>query len=569
MNLKKPVFSSIACALVTIATVVVIATLYWTVGPGMLPVTLSDIWQYVWSYGFADPSSRCQIDLACRASNLRLLFEDQLIRQQAILTIASALIGGVITFIASITHAPIRETARTTLGNKLFYDADARRSLRHHLRRTGKADDKCLWLMPYVQLPKNAEAFNINLMGGHGSGKTGVLRGLADQILKRGDLTILHDAKGDLTAGLPLDSFISVGARNKGTWIWSMGRDIKDLHAAGEVSAKLIPTELTGDTIWADSARSILSGLIESLQQEHQLTWGWEELYQCVFQKPRQIHSQLSKSQSPVASLIEFDNQGILSRTSQSILLTLWIAALKSIRPIAILARSVPRSRRFSISEYLLPNSTLPKTIVLQHAADYPILSTALSGLLIEIVAGEILSASSPNRSTPWLYLILDELPLLKRLDRLPELLNVGREKGVRCITATQDWEQIEKYYGPEDSKTLEARFKIKIVCQLGICETRDRVVEHFGGQRTIEEWDYAGDNKPKIRRESRVPVIEHHQLSDELGVIKSGNKLNIRVAIFGIGPPGIVNIPFTEWPVRRPAHVPLQQISAKSKTLN
>jgi len=214
----------------------------------------------------------------------------------------------------------------------------------------------------------------------------------------------------------------------------------------------------------------------------------------------------------------------------------------------------------------LSPNSRLPKTIVLQHAADYPVLSTAISGLLIEIVAGKILAPSSPNRSTAWLHLILDELHVLKHLKRLPELLSVGREKGVRCIAATQDWEQIEKIYGPEDSKTLEARFRIKIVCQLGICETRNRVVEHFGGQRTTLEWDYAGENKPKTRRESQVPVIEHHQLSDELGVFEKGRKLNVRVAIFGLGSPGILNIPFTSWAARRPAHVPLPPTSTQTK---
>lgn len=566
MKLEKPLFHSIACAFVASATVCIIAALYWTLGPSKLPVTVFDIWEYVWDLGFADPNSKCSIDLACRASNFNLLFADQIIRNHIILITGAAMIGGAVAFLVNIAHAPLREVAQTIWGNKLLYDADARRSFRRYLRKSGKTDDRGLWLTPHVQLNSNSEASGISVLGGHGSGKSGVIRALADQILKRGDLTILNDAKGDLTAGLPQKDFILLAARSKDGWLWAIGRDIKDPHAAYELSIKFIPTELTGESVWPNSARSILSALIESLQQEHGLAWGWEELYQCVFQSAQKIHARLNKIQSPAAEIIEFDNQGNLNRTSQSILLTLWIAALQSIRPIALLAKSVPKSRRFSISEWLSPNSRLPKTIVLQHAADYPILSTAISGLLIEIVAGKVLAPSSPNRSTSWLNLILDELHVLKHLERLPELLSVGREKGVRCIIATQDWEQIEKIYGPEDSKILDARFRIKIVCQLGICETRNRVVKDFGGQRTIVEWDYAGENKPKIRRESQVPVIEHHQLSDELRVFKKGKKLNVRVAIFGLGSPGILNIPFTAWPPQRPAHVSFSQSSTKTK---
>ncbi|MBC52736.1 MAG: hypothetical protein CMQ34_02765 [Gammaproteobacteria bacterium] len=567
MNLEKPLLPSIACALVASTTVGIIATLYWIIGPGKLPVTLFSIWEFVWDLGFADPNSTCSIELACRASNLRELFADQMIRNHIILIVGAAMIGGAVAFIVNIAHAPLREVAQTILGNKLLYDADARRSFRRYLRKSGKIDDQGLWLTPHVQLNSNAEASGISVLGGHGSGKSGVTRALAGQILKRGGLTIINDAKGDVTAGLPQEDFILLAARSSMGWLWAIGRDITDPHAASELSIKFIPSELTGESVWPNSARSILSALIESLQQEHGLAWGWEELYQCVFQSSQRIHARLNRIKSPAAEILEFDNQGNLNKTSQSILLTLWIAALQSIRPISLLAQSVPKSRRFSISEWLSPSSCLPKTIVLQHAADYPILSTAVSGLLLEIVAGKILAPSSPNRQTAWLHLILDELHVLKHLERLPELLSVGREKGVRCIIATQDWEQIEKIYGPEDSKILDARFRIKVVCQLGICETRNRVVKDFGGQRTTVEWDFAGENKPKTRRESQVSVIEHHQLSDELGVIKKGRKLNVRVAIFGLGSPGILNIPFTSWPARRPAHVPLPPRSSQTKT--
>jgi hypothetical protein len=196
--------------------------------------------------------------------------------------------------------------------------------------------------------------------------------------------------------------------------------------------------------------------------------------------------------------------------------------------------------------------------MVLQHAADYSALSATLGGLLIDVISGKILAPSMPNRRTPWLHLVLDELAVLGRVAKLPKLLNVGREKGVRTVASTQDWEQITKLYGREDAATLEARFKVKVVCQLGISETRDRVVERFGGKRTIATWETVEVNGPKVRRETETFVIEPELLSDELGVRETAGQVLVRCAVFGLGNPAVVDIPFTVWPERREAHMPV-----------
>jgi hypothetical protein len=154
------------------------------------------------------------------------------------------------------------------------------------------------------------------------------------------------------------------------------------------------------------------------------------------------------------------------------------------------------------------------------------------------------------------LHLILDELPVLGRLEQFPKLLNVGREKGAAAIVATQDWEQILKLYQQHDAATLEARFKIKVVCRLGISETRDRVVSKYAGRRTIETWVVVKKDKfEKTRHESEIDVIEPNYLDDELGVRVVDSFLVVRVLVFGLGNPAVVEIPFTQWRKRREAY--------------
>lgn len=522
--------------------------------------TLLNIFHYVWRDGFVSPS--CGYDLACRLSNLGTVLSDSTIRLHLKLLCVATTVSTVIAFLIMDWDAPLREVVLIAIGSKVLYGRDARRSLRKHIRRTGSVDPSALWLMPHVQLTIEAEASNISLLGTHGSGKTGVLRGWAEQVIERGDRCVIHDAKGDFTAGLPVDDFLLLAPRDMRGWIWAIGRDVVDKEAAREVAAKLVPKATTGEAVWTDSARAVLAGVIEVLQHRERqadgVTWGWPQLFHMVFLPPLALRAELLNIGSAVASIIDIDEDGRLSRSSQSILLTLWIAALTNIRPLADVASATPKDRHFSINEWLSPQSGLPKTIVLQHAADYPELTSTISGLFVEVLAGRLLAVSTPTRNTPWVYLILDELSTLKRLDRLPGLLNVGREKGVRCIAATQDWEQIIKVYGREDAATLEARFTIKAVCKLGISETRDRVIDKFAGRRDIVEWEDAGQGNPKVRRIRTVAVLEPQQLSNELGVVGKSKNLRVRLAIFGLGDIAMVDIPFTSWPARRPAHAPI-----------
>lgn len=571
MDYKYPVGPAIALSFAAAMCTFVVGFIIifcWSLPAVNDTATPLKIWHYIWSEGFAFEG--CGYDLSCRLHNFFVTLSDpQILRRQYLIgfaCISSAIVG----FLVMHWNAPRRELVRTIKGSKVLFDSDARRSLRKHIRKTGPANDSALWLMPRVQLTAEAEASNISVLGTHGSGKTAVLRGWIEQVIERGDKCVIHDAKGDLTASLPTDEFLLLAPRDARGWVWAIGRDVTDKDSAREVAANLVPRATTGESIWTDSARSILAGAIEVLQlQEKNLgddAWGWQSLFKTIFLSPIELRTALMRIGSSVAILIEFDQDGGLTRTSQSILLTLWIAALTNIRPLADIEVATERSRKFSINEWLSQESKLPSIIILQHAADFPELTSTVSTLFIEVLAGKILSVSMPNRRTPWLYLLLDELSILKRIDRLPGLLNIGREKGVRCIAANQDWEQIIKLYGKEDAATLEARFTIKIVCKLSISDTRDRVIDKFSGQRDIVEWEDAGSNGKKLRRVRTVQVLEPKQISEELGVIGKADSLRVRLAIFGLGDVAMVDIPFTAWSTRRSAHMSVFSGGSKVK---
>jgi Type IV secretion-system coupling protein DNA-binding domain len=522
-------------------------------------ITPAYFWATVWKEGllrYCGPGLQV-FDLDCRLAGLRAWLAWPPFYYRLVLFLCSAAIAATLAAILVWKRTSAKENVRTIRGPWPKFEADGRASLRKVIAAGGTPLPDSLWLAPYVQLAPVTEAANILVMGDQGSGKSAVIRGWTEQILARGERAIIHDAKGDVLARAPIKNVLLVAPHDARGWTWNIGCDVTNVQSAREVAEKLVPSGSQLESMWSDGAKAILSGAIEALQHERGTGWGWADLFAFVFKSPQELRAALGDARSPTAHLIEIDPDGVAVRTTLSLMLTLWVAALTTIRPLAQAEDTNPE-RRFSVRDWLSETSPLPRTIILQHNAEYPLLSTAIGGLLVDIVCGKLLSPSTPKRDHPWLHLILDELPVLGRLEQFPKLLNVGREKGAAAIVATQDWEQIVKLYQQHDAATLEARFKIKVVCALGISETRERVVGKYAGRRIIETWVKASRDKPeKVRHETEIDVIEPDYLTNDLGVRKRSGLLFIRVAVFGLGNPVIVEIPFTRWPERRKAYHP------------
>jgi hypothetical protein len=543
----------VACG-VMISSFFIIALL----APFKTPNTPAYFWRTVWYEGFhryCGPGPLQVFNLDCRTTNLRAWLGWPPFYLRLYLSLGCSMIAALLAAIWSWKHTSPKETVRTIRGPWPIFGAQGRVSLRKAIAVTGAPQPDSLWLAPYVQLTPVAEASNILVVGDQGSGKSAVIRGWAEQILVRRERSIIHDAKGDVLSCAPIDKILLVAPHDARGWTWDIGRDVTNAQGARELAEKLVPSGSEQESMWSSGAKAILSGAIEALQCERKTDWGWANLFRFVFKSPKELRAALEAACAPSAHLIELDDDGVANRTTLSLMLTLWVAALTTIRPLAQ-AEVSSKERRFSVRDWLSERSGLPRTIILQHNAEYPLLSTAISGLLVDVVCGKLLSPSMPKRDRPWLHLILDELPVLGRLEQFPKLLNVGREKGAAAIVATQDWEQVLKLYQRHDAATLEARFKIKVVCKLGISETRERVVRKYAGRRTIETWVKASRERPeKIRRENEIDVIEPNYLDDELGVRTVDRVLVVRVLVFGLGNPAVVEIPFTHWRKRREAH--------------
>lgn len=474
---------------------------------------------------------------------------------------AAVLSATAITFVSIASATPKREQTKTLKGKRPVFDGDARASLRSAIAKTGRVLKRGLWLVPHVQLTSSVEGYNILALGTQGSGKSSTLRALIEQLIARGDKTLIHDFKGDMTAGLPSDEFILVAPHDARSWVYDIAADIRNPQHAREFAAHAVPTS-AGETMWGDGSRAVWADLVIALAANTQGRWGWVDLRDALLSPGATIKDVLERRGAASASRLIFGSDDPEdNRTTMSVLITLWIAALTVVHPLAEAWADAEGGHRFSLRNWLDGDGHLPRVLVLQKSSEYPELTQALNAFLIDRLVGLALRPGRERNPATKLALCLDELPECGRLHRLPNLLNVGREFGVVTVAAVQDIAHLIELYGEYLSRILCARFRIKLVHQLDAGDT----AEHVAGwlkQRTIEfdgpeRYDPVAKRNVCDRVRETGPVLAEDRLETELGVRMQKGQPIVRAMVLGFGNPAVLDVPATGWPDRRAGHEP------------
>jgi hypothetical protein len=97
---------------------------------------------------------------------------------------------------------------------------------------------------------------------------------------------------------------------------------------------------------------------------------------------------------APSAGLITLGDNPDDNRTVMSILITLWVAILTTIHPLAEAFADIPPERRFTVKAWMTGERELPRTMIFQKSPDFPELSALLGSFLAERVA----AAADPDR---------------------------------------------------------------------------------------------------------------------------------------------------------------------------
>lgn len=464
-------------------------------------------------------------------------------------------------FVFAYADTPLTENVTVKRGRRVQTGVYALRALRRAIRRGGKPHKQNLWLLPGVQLNDVSTARNLLLAGTQGAGKSALLRAYAEQQLQStsGKMFVL-DIKGDMMAGLPADSLILVAPQDARSWVLDIGREITNSLIAREFAAKCVPVSKQ-DPMWAQGTRSVLADIAMALRANSGGTWAWSDLADSALSSTSEIRQMLITSGGKSASLLNFGQDPEENRTVMSIMITLWVTVLNVIEPLARAWSEVDPTRRFTVRDWLRPNSALPRTLLFQKSPDYPELAGAIGSFLAERVAAAAVAPARRHADTERLLMLLDEFSEVS-IERLPQLLALGREMHVATIATVQDLGQITALFGPEQGSVVESRFGIRLVLRLEPGETIDRICEVWIGQRQVKRRRDA--TVEELARGFTGPIetvwedtITPDFVTDGLGVFESAEGKIVRVLVTGFPTLAIVDVPITAWADRREAHIP------------
>lgn len=320
-----------------------------------------------------------------------------------------------------------------------------------------------------VPWPRTLETRSLLMAGSQGSGKTVAIDTILHAIRARGDRAIIVDAGGGFTERFARKGDALLNPFDKRTKGWSPFADCSPERPweVEAVARSLIPSEEGSSKVWADLAKTVLAGLIEQchckgIATNHMLAsltaCGDAELLTKVL------------AGHPAAALVGSGSP----QTVGSILTNLSErgAGLRYLLPDA-------GQGGFSIGNWVTEGDCDGSWLFLSFKlAQREALKNVIAAQL-DIVSRAVLGLPPDHKRRIWL--IIDELPLLGKVDSIVEFLTNGRKYGGCAVIGIQGISQLREKYGREGSMTMLSCLGSQLVLRASDAETADLMSKMLG----------------------------------------------------------------------------------------
>ncbi|KXI26783.1 type IV secretion system DNA-binding domain-containing protein [Paraglaciecola hydrolytica] len=333
-----------------------------------------------------------------------------------------------------------------------------------------------LFIHPELPLDSHQYTGNLFTFGAHGSGKSTLIKFLVSQLIgQRGKSVILFDEKREYTQIFyKPDSVHLIAPWDARTCIWDIGSDLKSIPQFRQFVSQLIPIDESKPT-WGQGAQDIMIALMLCCQKESSLSW--KALSHWLSMPVDDWLDSFEKYYPPALKFITGADETVSSYISNLSSNIAWIHDL------ALLENS--SNKKISFNEWIKGDRSKFNTVIIQSHPFHTEMMAKLASAILHCVSLEVLS--SEDNESEELWLILDELGNLPKLESLQKWLSTGRSKGARTIAGTQNISQTKEVYGENISETLLSLFKNHVVFQCGAIGKTPELASDSLGQVVFE----------------------------------------------------------------------------------
>ena len=350
--------------------------------------------------------------------------------------------------------------------------------------------------------PFRRENQHFLIIGSPGAGKTQIIYPMIEQVYKRGDKAIIWDVKGSFIQAFAGQEGVDLlAAWDKRSIHWSPGADIRSQLDCQMVSAVMFPPNpKESQPFFLNSARQILEAIFLYLDFQGD-DWGWGDVWAILSKEKKEIAALLSTFEDgkAVANILNGD-----SKSAEDVYSTLISHAQQTIR---WYAKAWPKGG-ISLRKWVHSNSRL---LIIGGIPERVDLAKATANIAIEAILNEILSLpDDPNRR---IWLFLDELATLGKLEALLNGFSLGRSKGLCVVAGIQDMGKVEHHYGIPLARSIANTFSTLIVLRCSDNDTAQWASKVLGEQEVMITQQSTGKSSQGFMEKSTSTRSEHKQL--------------------------------------------------------
>lgn len=317
--------------------------------------------------------------------------------------------------------------------------------------------------------PTELETLHLLATGTTGAGKSTLIEELLEGIRARGDRAIVCDPNGGY-----LRHFAQNGdrllnpfdARSEG---WSVFNELRADFDADRLAASVVPAGHGESAPWHHYAQVLLAAVLRALVRSGDTTTE-RLLHWCTSAPARELRTLLAGT--PAAGL--FDEGADKALASTRFVLTAHLLPHRFIKP-----------GDFSLRDWLEREDG---RLFMTWRADMQVALAPLLACWADIVTNAVLTL--PPDPTRRVWLMLDELAALGKLNGLEAGLTLGRKHGLAVVAGLQSTAQLDRLYGRESATVLRACFRNLVVLAIAKSDpaTADELSRALGDREVLRQ---------------------------------------------------------------------------------
>jgi type IV secretory pathway TraG/TraD family ATPase VirD4 len=315
-----------------------------------------------------------------------------------------------------------------------------------------------------LPMPLHLEDRGTMICASTGAGKSVAMEGMIASSLKRRDKMAVVDPNGTFYSKFGFKGDIILNPFDSRSAGWTLFNEIKGIHDFDRMAKSVIPPQVDpGDEQWCAYARDVLADTMRKLVETN---------------NPNQdtlVNILVREDGDTIrAFLANTDSQGYFRDNAEKAVASIQFMMNKYIRPLRFMSKG-----DFSIHKWV--HDPDAGNLFITWREDMRSTMQPLVAMWIDTICATILSYEPMTGKRLWLY--LDELQSLGKLESFVPAATKGRKHGLRMVGSLQDWSQLNENYGVESAKTLLSCFRNYVILAASNSKNADIAMEILGKQ--------------------------------------------------------------------------------------